>query len=225
MPGFSGNISARKLQTYTISGPHLVELLEALNNNWVLCDLLHEKILENDNESESELSYFNNEPKLLSFDIESNSELEKILENDNDFIKYFSDESEAEMEVLNNLIRKALKLLELKAQKGTLTNQELLEIFNCENIILYLAKNFLANMETNDELNRKTASLEVLSHKIDDFDEILDKEVARTNEAKAETNEAKAETNEAKAETNEAKAGTNEAKAETNEAKAENMRI
>ncbi|RIB25404.1 hypothetical protein C2G38_2166053 [Gigaspora rosea] len=43
MPGFSGNISARKLQTYTISGPHLVELLEALNNNWVLCDLLHEK--------------------------------------------------------------------------------------------------------------------------------------------------------------------------------------
>ncbi|RIB15392.1 hypothetical protein C2G38_2039420 [Gigaspora rosea] len=81
------------------------------------------------------------------------------------------------------------------------------------------------NQETNDELNRKTASLEVPSHKIDDFDETLDKEVARTNEAKAGTNEAKAETNEAKTETNEAKAKTNEAKAETNEAKAENTRI
>jgi hypothetical protein len=44
-------------------------------------------------------------------------------------------------------MKKALKLLELKAQKGTLTNQtyqEILEIFNCENITLYSAKKFLA---------------------------------------------------------------------------------
>jgi hypothetical protein len=40
MPRFFGNILARKLQTFTTSGPHLVELLEALNNNWITCDLI-----------------------------------------------------------------------------------------------------------------------------------------------------------------------------------------
>jgi hypothetical protein len=40
MPGFSGNISARKLQTFTTSGPWLVELLETLNNNWTTLDLI-----------------------------------------------------------------------------------------------------------------------------------------------------------------------------------------
>ena len=40
MPRFFGNISARKLQTFTTSGPRLVELLEALNNNWITCDLI-----------------------------------------------------------------------------------------------------------------------------------------------------------------------------------------
>jgi hypothetical protein len=40
MPGFSGNISARKLQTFTTSGPQLVELLETLNNNWTTLDLI-----------------------------------------------------------------------------------------------------------------------------------------------------------------------------------------
>ncbi|CAG8657548.1 7189_t:CDS:2, partial [Dentiscutata heterogama] len=40
MPGFSSNILARKLQTYTTSGPCLVKLLETLNNNWVLYDLI-----------------------------------------------------------------------------------------------------------------------------------------------------------------------------------------
>ena len=52
--------------------------------------------------------------------------------------------TELELEELNDSMKKAFKLLELKAQKGTLTNQtyqEILEIFNCENIILYSAKN------------------------------------------------------------------------------------
>ncbi|CAG8747159.1 21972_t:CDS:2, partial [Dentiscutata erythropus] len=65
----------------------------------------------------------NNEPELSS-DVKSNLELEEIFENGNDFIKYFSDNSEAEakIEELNNSMKKALKLLELKAQKGTLIN-------------------------------------------------------------------------------------------------------
>jgi len=40
MPGFSGNITARKLQTFTTSGPRLVELLETLSNNWTALDLV-----------------------------------------------------------------------------------------------------------------------------------------------------------------------------------------
>jgi len=42
--------------------------------------------------------------------------------------------------------------------------------------------------QLNDNLNerKKTSSLEVPSHKIDDFDEALDKEIARTTEAKAD---------------------------------------
>ncbi|CAG8803272.1 7156_t:CDS:2, partial [Dentiscutata erythropus] len=82
------------------------------------------KVLSSDIELNSELEEIlktNNEPELLS-DAESNSELEEILENDNDFIEYFSDNSKTETEALNNLVKKALKLLELKAQKGTLTN-------------------------------------------------------------------------------------------------------
>ncbi|RIB28174.1 hypothetical protein C2G38_2158604 [Gigaspora rosea] len=51
------------------------------------------------------------------------SELEEVLENDNDFIVFFSDNSKAETELLNDSMKKDLKLLELKAQKGTLTNQ------------------------------------------------------------------------------------------------------
>jgi hypothetical protein len=40
IPGFSGKISARKLQTYSVAGPRLVQLLEVLNNNWVTLDLV-----------------------------------------------------------------------------------------------------------------------------------------------------------------------------------------
>src|SRR5438045_3833661 len=40
--------------------------------------------------------------------------------------------------------------------------------------------------EQNELERKKTASLEVPSHKLDDFDETLDKEIARTNEAKAD---------------------------------------
>ncbi|CAG8643852.1 18329_t:CDS:2, partial [Racocetra persica] len=75
----------------------------------------------------------------------------EILENDNDFIEYFLDNSETETEELNDSMKKALKLLELKAQKRILTNQmyqEILKIFNCENITLYSAKKFLSNMVT-----------------------------------------------------------------------------
>jgi hypothetical protein len=44
-------------------------------------------------ESESELSYLNNEFESLLSDNESNSELKEILENDNDFIECFLDNS------------------------------------------------------------------------------------------------------------------------------------
>jgi hypothetical protein len=40
IPGFSGNISVRKLQTYSVAGPRLVQLLEVLNNNWITLDLV-----------------------------------------------------------------------------------------------------------------------------------------------------------------------------------------
>ena len=43
--------------------------------------------------SESELSYLNNEFESLLSDNESNSELKEILENDNDFIECFLDNS------------------------------------------------------------------------------------------------------------------------------------
>ena len=33
IPGFSGNIASRKLQTFITAGSHLVELLNVLNNN------------------------------------------------------------------------------------------------------------------------------------------------------------------------------------------------
>jgi hypothetical protein len=121
--------------------------------------------------NELELTCVNNEFESTQTDLESNSELEEILENDNDFIEYFSDNSgnikilifviiiiiifyiyylnyiEPELE-LNDSMRKALQLLELKARKGTLTNQmyqEILEIFNYENVTLYSAKKFLEN--------------------------------------------------------------------------------
>jgi hypothetical protein len=119
------------------------------------------------NEPESIL----NESESIQTDSESNSELEEILENDNNFIEYFSDYSgnlkilifviiiifyiyylnyiEPEFEELNDTMKKALRLLELKAKKGTLTNQiyqEILEIFNCEDITLYSVKKFLKNM-------------------------------------------------------------------------------
>ena len=44
-------------------------------------------------ESESELSYLNNEFESLLSDNKSNSELKEILENDNDFIECFLDNS------------------------------------------------------------------------------------------------------------------------------------
>ena len=119
------------------------------------------------NEPESIL----NKSESIQTDLESNSELEKILKNDNNFIEYFSDYSgnlkilifviiiifyiyylnyvEPEFEELNDTMKKALRLLELKAKKGTLTNQiyqEILEIFNCEDITLYSVKKFLKNM-------------------------------------------------------------------------------
>jgi hypothetical protein len=40
IPGFSGQISSRKLATFIIAGPRLVELLQALNNNWVVLDII-----------------------------------------------------------------------------------------------------------------------------------------------------------------------------------------
>ena len=112
-----------------------------------------------------------NESESIQTDLESNSELEEILKNDNNFIEYFSDYSgnlkilifviiiifyiyylnyvEPEFEELNDTMKKALRLLELKAKKGILTNQiyqEILEIFNCEDITLYSVKKFLKNM-------------------------------------------------------------------------------
>ena len=40
IPGFSGMISSRKLQTFITAGPRLIQLLNALNNNWVLFDMI-----------------------------------------------------------------------------------------------------------------------------------------------------------------------------------------
>ena len=40
IPGFVENISSRKLTTFITAGPHLHQLLEALNNNWVLLDII-----------------------------------------------------------------------------------------------------------------------------------------------------------------------------------------
>ncbi|CAG8816640.1 18649_t:CDS:1, partial [Gigaspora rosea] len=40
IPGFVGKVSARKLKTFTTAGPRLVELLKALNDNWVILDLV-----------------------------------------------------------------------------------------------------------------------------------------------------------------------------------------
>ncbi|CAG8807556.1 23309_t:CDS:2, partial [Dentiscutata erythropus] len=59
------------------------------------------EILSSDIESNSELEEIletNNKPELSS-DVELNSELEEILENDNNFIEYFLDDSEAEAEI------------------------------------------------------------------------------------------------------------------------------
>lgn len=40
IPGFSGSISTRKLYTFIAAGPRLIELLNTLNNNWVLLDIV-----------------------------------------------------------------------------------------------------------------------------------------------------------------------------------------
>jgi len=40
IPGFIGNISSRKLTTFITAGPRLHQLLEILNNNWVLLDII-----------------------------------------------------------------------------------------------------------------------------------------------------------------------------------------
>ncbi|CAG8569308.1 45088_t:CDS:2 [Gigaspora margarita] len=40
IPGFCGKVSACKLKIFTTAGPRLVELLKALNNNWVILDLV-----------------------------------------------------------------------------------------------------------------------------------------------------------------------------------------
>lgn len=40
IPGFSGTISLRKLNTFTIAGPRLMQLFKTLNNNWTTLDLV-----------------------------------------------------------------------------------------------------------------------------------------------------------------------------------------
>jgi hypothetical protein len=40
IPGFSGKLSSRKLSTFIAAGPRLMELLNALNNNWAILDLI-----------------------------------------------------------------------------------------------------------------------------------------------------------------------------------------
>jgi hypothetical protein len=40
IPGFLGNISSRKLHTFIAAGPRLMKLLHALNDNWVLLDIV-----------------------------------------------------------------------------------------------------------------------------------------------------------------------------------------
>ncbi|RIB10845.1 hypothetical protein C2G38_2205083 [Gigaspora rosea] len=40
IPGFVSKVSARKLKTFTTAGPQLEELLKALNDNWVILDLV-----------------------------------------------------------------------------------------------------------------------------------------------------------------------------------------
>ena len=40
IPGFSGKISLRKLNTFTIAGPRLMQLFKTLNNNWTTLDLV-----------------------------------------------------------------------------------------------------------------------------------------------------------------------------------------
>ncbi|CAG8699380.1 4962_t:CDS:2, partial [Dentiscutata heterogama] len=42
IPGFVGNISSRKLITFITAGSSLYQLLEALNNNWVLLDIIND---------------------------------------------------------------------------------------------------------------------------------------------------------------------------------------
>ncbi len=40
IPGFSGKLSTRKLSTFITAGPRLMDLLDALNNNWAILDLI-----------------------------------------------------------------------------------------------------------------------------------------------------------------------------------------
>jgi hypothetical protein len=40
IPGFSDKLSSRKLSTFIVAGPRLIELLGSLNNNWAILDLV-----------------------------------------------------------------------------------------------------------------------------------------------------------------------------------------